>query len=153
MGSHNKVYLFSDLDKNEGRKSQQGRKHSLPGRRKGSCEETPRQNSRNDQGFRHNDQGFRQNYQGLRLNDQGLRHNNQGLHHNNQGLRHNDQGLSHNNQGLCHNDQGLSHTINSGNLVSFQTLIGFFFKKSFCYGRPFFFSADVQNRGLGSGSL
>ncbi len=44
-------------------------------------------------------------------------------------------------------------TVNSGNLVSFQTLIGFFLKKSFWYGRLFFFSVDVQNRGLGSGSL
>ena len=44
-------------------------------------------------------------------------------------------------------------TVNSGNFVSFQTLIGFFLKKSFGYGRPFFFSVDVQNRSLGSGSL
>ena len=36
-------------------------------------------------------------------------------------------------------------TVNSGNFVSFQTLIGFFLKKSFWYGRPFFFSVDVQN--------
>jgi hypothetical protein len=42
----------------------------------------------------------------------------------------------------------LEGTVNSGNFVSFQTLIGFFLKKSFWYGRPFFFSVDVQNRGL-----
>ncbi len=45
------------------------------------------------------------------------------------------------------------YTVNSGNFVSFQTLMGFFLKKSFWYGRPFIFSVDVQNRGLGSGSL
>ncbi len=44
-------------------------------------------------------------------------------------------------------------TVNSDNFVSFQALIGFFLKKSFWYGRPFFFSVDVQNRGQGSGSL
>ncbi len=44
------------------------------------------------------------------------------------------------------------NTVNSGNFVSFQTLIGFFLK-SFWYGRPFFISVDVQNRGLGSGSF
>jgi hypothetical protein len=43
-------------------------------------------------------------------------------------------------------------TFNSGNCVSFLTLIGFFLDKSFWYGRPFFFSVDVQNEGLGSGS-
>jgi hypothetical protein len=43
-----------------------------------------------------------------------------------------------------------SGTVKSGNFVSFQTLIGFFLKKSFWYGSPFFFSLDVQNRGLGS---
>ncbi len=45
------------------------------------------------------------------------------------------------------------NTVNSGNFVSFKTLIGCFLKKSFRYGRPFFFSVDVQNRGLGSGTL
>jgi hypothetical protein len=47
----------------------------------------------------------------------------------------------------------IKNTVNSGNFVNFQTLIGFFLKKSFWYGRFFFFSVDVQNRGLGSGSL
>jgi hypothetical protein len=47
----------------------------------------------------------------------------------------------------------LEGTVNSGNFVSFQTLIGFFLKKSFWYSRPFFFSVDGQNRGVGSGSL
>jgi hypothetical protein len=42
----------------------------------------------------------------------------------------------------------LQTTVNSGNFVSFQTLIGFFIEKSFWYGRPFFFSVDLQNRGL-----
>ena len=45
------------------------------------------------------------------------------------------------------------NTVIAGNFVSLQTLIGFFLKKSFWYGRPFFFSVDVQIRGLGSGSL
>ncbi len=44
-------------------------------------------------------------------------------------------------------------TVNSGNFVRFQTLIGFFLKKSFWYGGSFFFSVGVQNGGLGSGSL
>jgi hypothetical protein len=43
-------------------------------------------------------------------------------------------------------------SVNSGNCVSFLTLIGFFLYKSFWYGRPFFFSVDVQNEGQGSGS-
>jgi hypothetical protein len=45
------------------------------------------------------------------------------------------------------------NTVNSGNFVSIQTLMGFFLKKSFWYGRLFFFFVDVQNRGLGSGSF
>ncbi len=44
-------------------------------------------------------------------------------------------------------------TVNSGTVASsVSDTIGFFLYKSIWYGNSFFFSVDVQNRDLGSGS-